>query len=344
MTDAVPADLPTVTPADVADVVVVGAGLAGLTAARRLATSGRSVIVIDKGVSVGGRLATRRIGTAVLDHGAQFFTVRSAEFAAQVDRWVADGVVDVWCHGFGTADGHPRYRARTGMNALAKSLVTDDVDLRLGQMVFAVERPDADTLSGTDASWTVVIDDGTRHHARSVVITSPLPQTFGLLIDSGIDLPEDLISTGYDPTVALLAVLDRPSGITDALTADRLHGSPFSFVGDNHSKGISPLPAVTFHADTAWSREHFEDDPAAIAATLTAAATPFIGGARILEHQVKKWRFATPARLWPERYWATDGVVLAGDVFAGPGGSNVEAAYLSGRAAAGYLLGEYPLD
>lgn len=337
MTAAVPADAPVDT---AVDVVVVGAGLAGLTAARRLAASGRSVVVIDKGVSVGGRLATRRIGAAVLDHGAQFFTVRSDEFAAQVDRWVADGLVDVWCHGFGANDGHPRYRARAGMNTLAKSLVTDDVDLRLGQMVFAIERSDTGTRSGTGTGWTVVIDDGTRHHARSVVITSPLPQTFGLLIDSGIDLPEDLISIGYDPTIALLAVLDRPSGITDALTSGPLEGSPFSFVGDNHAKGISPLPAVTFHADTAWSLEHFEDDPEAIAAALTAAATAFIGEARILEHQVKKWRFATPARLWPEPYWATGGVVLAGDVFAGPGGSNVEAAYLSGRAAAEYLLAE----
>ena len=71
--------------ASAATVAVVGAGLSGLVAAKRLADSGRSVVVIDKGRSVGGRLATRRIHDATLDHGAQFFTVRSAEFAAFVD-------------------------------------------------------------------------------------------------------------------------------------------------------------------------------------------------------------------------------------------------------------------
>ncbi|MSO32728.1 MAG: FAD-dependent oxidoreductase, partial [Ilumatobacteraceae bacterium] len=58
-------------------VVVVGAGIAGLTAARALSHAGHSVIVLDKGRSVGGRMATRRIGDATVDHGAQFFTVRS---------------------------------------------------------------------------------------------------------------------------------------------------------------------------------------------------------------------------------------------------------------------------
>ena len=50
-------------------VVVIGAGLAGLIAAQQLRNSGHDVVVLDKGKSPGGRLATRRIGDATLDHG-----------------------------------------------------------------------------------------------------------------------------------------------------------------------------------------------------------------------------------------------------------------------------------
>jgi len=66
-------------------VVIVGAGISGLVAARELAAHDVDVTVVDKGRSVGGRLATRRIGDARLDHGAQFFTVRTPAFQACVD-------------------------------------------------------------------------------------------------------------------------------------------------------------------------------------------------------------------------------------------------------------------
>ncbi len=61
----------------------------GLVAARRLSDArlggGADVVIVDKGRSVGGRLATRRIGSATVDHGAQFFTVRTPAFQHQVD-------------------------------------------------------------------------------------------------------------------------------------------------------------------------------------------------------------------------------------------------------------------
>ncbi|MCU1389006.1 MAG: hypothetical protein JWL72_2344, partial [Ilumatobacteraceae bacterium] len=71
--------------------------------------------VLDKGQSPGGRLATRRIGTATLDHGAQFFTVRSDAFAAFVAPHRASGLVREWCRGFGIDDGYPRYAVTGGM-------------------------------------------------------------------------------------------------------------------------------------------------------------------------------------------------------------------------------------
>lgn len=67
--------------------LVVGAGLAGLVAAQRLAAAGIRVTVFDKGRGPGGRMATRREGDACWDHGAQFFTARDPRFAEMVARW-----------------------------------------------------------------------------------------------------------------------------------------------------------------------------------------------------------------------------------------------------------------
>lgn len=53
------------------DMLIVGTGMAGLTAATALQATGREVLVIDKGREVGRRLASRRLGAATLDYGAQ---------------------------------------------------------------------------------------------------------------------------------------------------------------------------------------------------------------------------------------------------------------------------------
>jgi monoamine oxidase len=55
------------------DVIVVGAGVAGLTAARRLATAGASVVVLEARDRVGGRVVNEPIGGGeIVEAGAEF--------------------------------------------------------------------------------------------------------------------------------------------------------------------------------------------------------------------------------------------------------------------------------
>jgi predicted NAD/FAD-dependent oxidoreductase len=305
-------------------VIVVGAGLAGLMAARELTEAGHEVSVLDKGRSPGGRLATRRMAGARLDHGAQFFTVRSDEFRAHVNRWLADGVVHEWCRGFGEQDGHPRYVGTGGMNSLAKHLATG-LDVRCNQLVFAIRR-DGD-------GWQVQTDDAVDHPADAVILTAPVPQSFSLLFGAGIEMPEELRGTDYDRTLGLLAVLDSDNHAVPAPGGVQNPDGTFQFIGDNKAKGVSDVPALTFHFSPAFSAERFDNDPDALHAELLDAVSPWLGEARIVESQVKKWRFATPRRVWPEPCWMVPGtrLVLAGDACAGP---KVEGAALSGLAAA----------
>lgn len=308
-------------------VVVVGAGLSGLAAAKALADQ-HEVTVVDKGPSVGGRLATRRIGAATLDHGAQFFTVRGAAFTRQVDDWLERRIATVWCHGFaGRDDGYPRYCGTAGMNSLAKDLATG-LDCRTGQMVFSC-RP-------TEDGWDVVIDDGTVIEADALILTCPVTQSWALLVQAELDIPDALFRRQYHRTVGLLAVLDGPSSVPrpggvqfDPSDADE----PFGFVADNSMKGISAVPALTCHATQPWSVAHWDDSPDELRELLVERARPWVGSSAIVEAQVKKWRFAGPVEPWPDACWVDSEhrVVLAGDVFAGP---KVEGAFNSGQAAA----------
>jgi hypothetical protein len=308
--------------------------MAGLAAAGVLHEHGHEVTVLDKGRSPGGRLATRRLGAARCDHGAQFFTVRSERFAVLVDGWRRQGVVREWCRGFDAApDGYPRYAVAGGMNALAKHLARG-LDVRCTTLVFAV-RPG-------DRGWSVGLDDGTAVPADALIVTCPLPQAFAVLVQSGVSLPEPLRTTEYDRTLTLMVALDGPSAVP--APGGVQGGDPlFSFIGDNRAKGTSDTPAVTFHANAAWSEAHWDTDREEVRTMLLQAARPWIGNARVVADSTKRWRFATPRTLWPEPCWVGDGhapVVIAGDAFAGPrrSGSNLEGAALSGLAAAEALL------
>lgn len=312
-------------------VVVVGAGLAGLVAAREIRNAGHEVVVLDKSRSSGGRCATRRIGDAVLDHGAQFFTVRSDDFARINATWLRDDVTREWCRGFGSGDGHPRYCGTRGMTGVSKHL-EEGLDVRYGKMAFNIER--AREAKGRDAGWRVHLDDGTHHDADRVVVTCPVPQSMALLVNAGPSVPDAIRTIEYDKTIAALVVIDgdsnvpEPGGVQDG-------DATFSFVADNRRKGVSPLAALTLHCNAAFSEAKWWADPSETHAEVMELARRWIGPARVVEHQPKRWRMATPRTTWPERCWSSDGIVLAGDAFGGP---RVEGAVLSGLAAAQRVL------
>jgi predicted NAD/FAD-dependent oxidoreductase len=313
-------------------VVVVGAGIAGLTAARTLVEAGFAVLVVDKGRSVGGRLATRRIGGARLDHGAQFFTVRTDEFGAVVARAERAGVVHEWCRGFSPdGDGYPRYAARNGLNHLGKYLA-EGLDVTLDTRIDAAE---------VSAGRWHLRSDADRFAADAVVLTAPMPQSLDLLDAGGIDLETDLRNrldaVAYHPTLALLVVLDGNPGLPPP-GGVQLTDGPFSFIADNEAKGASAEHAITFHVSPERSTRRWNDDDDRLRADLLTLARPWLGDAEPTEVQLKRWRYAQPVAPATHAFEATviDGAPLAfaGDAFAG---ARVEGAFLSGLAVATHL-------
>lgn len=315
-----------------APIVVLGAGLSGLIAARELSLAGHPVVVLDKGQTAGGRLATRHIGTATFDSGAQFFTVRGANFKALVEPLVAEGVVYEWCDGFDDPpDGYPRYAATGGMNSLAQNLA-QGIDVRCGVEV--------SSLSLTDEGWRLSWSGATLD-ATAVIATPPVPQTMALL-DRGstaLDTPRSALrDIAYTPTLAALVTLGGPSAI-DSPGGQQLTGEAFTFVADNRIKAISEVTAVTLHSDHDIARDRWNDPDEAVLADLVGEGARWLGDSPVMGAQLKKWRYAGPVEVWPEACAvAIDGphpLLVAGDAFDGP---KVEGAFDSGLAAGRELL------
>lgn len=326
------------------DILIVGAGLCGLMTAATLQSAGKRMTLVDKGRSVGGRLATRRIGPGRADHGAQFFTVREVAFQRHVDQWLAQDVVYKWSDGWSAGrkpdglpihepDGYPRYAVHGGFNALAKHMATC---FDPAQTQVHVNRQIA-SIRPADGAWHVADEDGNAYACHTLVLTAPAPQSLALLRAGGTDLSvadrAALESLRYDPCLTGLFWIDGSIDLPEPGAMPR-PGGIINCISDNQRKGISPeATIVTVHTVPSYSRQHYEDADAVALPPIQAAMEPYLTpGTTVREAQLKRWRYAQPEVLHRERYLlAADlpPLYFGGDGFGGP---RVEGAALSGMA------------
>lgn len=260
-------------------VAIIGAGLAGLAAARRLRAAGIEPFVFEKSRGLGGRMATRRVGEHSFDHGAQFFTVKSAAFGDLMASWTAAGSAAPWG---GVNVGVP------GMSTPAKTMGSD-LNIEQGRQITALSR------SGT--GWTLHEASGPTSHALNgrfdaVILAIPAPQARPLAVSAGVEFAA-LDGVVMAPCWAMLLVVDRPLSIaTDYLKPDT---GPIAWIARNDSKPGRPSGSASYvvHATPSWTRENLEVTNDAAAGLLLGALQDLLdielAPSLVITH---RWRFA----------------------------------------------------
>jgi len=310
-------------------VVIVGAGIAGLTAARALRQKGVESVLVDKSRAVGGRMATRTIGDARFDHGAQHFGIRSERFGEIARVWREEGVMREW---YRTENLEPRNVGVGGMRRIPEYLAAD-LDVRTATSVERVEQD--------GSGVAVVAANGDRIQGSAAIVTPPIPQTIALLSAGQIDLPAGLEKTlaaiHYQACLAVMLQPDGPTGLPDGHLSDA--GGSIAWIADNADKGTSPVPSLTIHSTPAFAARHLEESPEQWKSLLVTEARRWVGGPATgaVGH---RWRFAEPTSIVDLGSVLLDApVALAGEVFAG---ARVEGAVLSGLAAADAIIERLP--
>lgn len=341
------------------DHLIVGAGIAGITAALELQRSGRGKwLMIDKGRSVGGRLATRRIDQYKFDHGAQFFTVRSSEFREVINRLSDLGLVREWCYGFQdgeghiSQDGHPRYVAKNGMNQLAKHFAAE---LSSSSIILQEKISKMELL---EEHWQLTSESNQRWLARDVILTMPLTQVLELLTSIDIDIGSrqgidefrsELKTVDYDPCIAIMCVFN----VEDLPSLDvpiQNSSGPISFVSENGAKGVSEnRGALTIHLAPQLSRELWSMADQDILGEVMPRLQRLLDRPSLHRpdtFQIHRWRYAAPKTVinkpfieWVPFFASSRAlhprILVAGEAFHGP---KIEGAFLSGLAVGRYLL------
>ncbi len=294
-------------------VAVIGAGVAGLACAASLHAAGRSVVVFDKGRGLGGRLATRRQDGVQWDHGAQYLTAGTEEFAR-----ILDGL-PVW-----QASGEGNWRVGApSQNALVKPWA-EHIDIRLSTRVTSIARH--------DGGWVLACEDGSVSKRFPVLaVTAPAPQTAALL-PAGFSFP-GLAAVTMSPCWTLMVATRRPLDVPPYLTQPH---QEVAWMAADHTKPgrRQELGQYVLQASGDWSRCHLELAPDAAAEQLLGFfATVVKQPMELVTAQAHRWRYALTERPLgqPCVYEPESGLGLAGDWCLG---HKAEHAYLSGRALA----------
>ncbi|MFT4268344.1 MAG: FAD-dependent oxidoreductase [Xenophilus sp.] len=329
-------------------IAIVGAGLAGLAAARTLAQAGHAVTLFERGARAGGRLAGWESPYGGFDSGAQYFTVRDERFRRALEatgapcrRWSANAVrvldpagrlVEAALPGM-----EPHWVAVPRMEALATHWAAPlGAALHLGTTVTRIE-PD----SLQPAHWQLRAqgdaDDSAVHAGFDAVLLAVPPAAARLLLAPVADgLAQQVAAVRIAPCWSLHLAFAQASqpGLPHLgpqwNCARSTHHRVAWLARESSKPGRGAIERWTVQASAEWSREHLRDDVARAQGKLLRAFAEITG--------IRATPTLTEARLWTEakteaplghsHLWdAKAGLGVAGDWCIG---HRVEDAFVSG--------------
>jgi len=315
------------------DILVIGAGLAGLTLARELSEHSDKVVVLEKSKSPGGRLSTRRSDVGNFDHGAQYLTSRTSDFSALFNQLSQSGELAPW-NPDGKDSARPWWVGQPDMATLGK-IMAQGLDVRLEARATRVAKKNGkflvhiQNLVGAAAVYT----------ASRVVAAIPSPQAMDLLapLDPAFLQLRDV---GMAPCwSAMLAFDSHLKNVPDLMRGQA--GDALSLIVRNGSKPGRAGETFVMHATPQWSRAHIENDLDAVKSAMLSAMRKQTG---LGEHvpdpvhcEVHRWLYALVETPLDQSFLGNSQNTLfaCGDWCIG---ARAEAAHQSGLALARHII------
>jgi len=320
------------------NIAIVGAGCAGVGAARHLMASGAKVTIFEKSRGIGGRMATRRREHLSYDHGAQFFSARGASFIDAIAPLQSRGSVAPWSARWGRHFGshlseeipdEPRFIGTGGMNHVIRGMAEG--------MTIVVNARVVDLVRHQHL-WSLNFEDAASRDGFDVVILAlPSPQVVPLV--TGIaDFAIDIAAATYAPCWALMVEFETPPPI--AFDAIKIDDPVLTWAARNSSKpGFVAEPETwVVHAGPEWSLSYLEEPAEVIAETLLDRFRLIFGIDDVARHATAhRWRYALVQDSAGLPFFWDPAVRIGacGDWCLGP---RVEAAFDSGTALAEAIL------
>lgn len=249
-------------------VAIIGAGMAGLSALNALKQHDIRVTVFDKSRGSGGRMATKKVGESSWDMGAQFIRAHSAEFAATLQTWQANGWIEPWPvepfkideHGITPSpDEVVRYVGTPRMTGLSRKLLASADEFVPNTRIVSTH------FDGQQ--WRLCDENNETFEGFDAVIVNTPPEQAKPLLPS-------TLADGIDATMhacwTLLLAFDNP--IATPVNAAFVKAHDIAWLARNNSKPErSAQESWVVQANHVWSDAHSDDDRSSVQQHLTSA-------------------------------------------------------------------------
>lgn len=317
------------------NIAIIGAGLAGLSAAASLSAAEQMVTLFDGGMRIGGRLGTEYDA----DLGAQYFTVRDSAFHHATRDWQSQGYITEWLprifhytHEQGlqpSTDTIMRQVGTPSMQALAEHLALD----------YHIHPLTIQRLQRTETGqWLLMAAHDQTFGPFDQVIIATAPADASALLEVAPQLQSSVKQVSMLPCWSMAVYFSAP--LPTEVDACFVRTGGLDWIARNNSKPNRPATEVWVLQSTAdWAQAHTDTDPQQVARELLTAM------GKVLDLPMLS-PTATHTHFWPA---AKSADVLQWGALAAPElglyvcgdwcmGGRVENAWLSGRQAAQALL------
>jgi renalase len=328
------------------DFALIGAGIAGLTAANKISDEGHKVAVFEKARGTGGRLSSKRVtgdngDCMAFDLGCPSITSVSEAFSDQLEDWHSKGVVEPWCLDYQNLS---HYVAVPRNSALTRYL-SKELECHFSTCVSSIHR--------INNIWHLFTIENENENekllamAKNVIIAAPPVQAFDLLPrDSHLRNELEKVKVGAQWVMGL--------EIDNALSGSHPIQYPQSDIiysisqesrkpkrrdGDSHSENnLGPI-ILQIQASSDWTLNHLDSTKEQVVAALSAELEHCIQQPlEVITAYVHRWLYSCVSQGLETRegYLWDEGLGLIGD-YLNKGVYGVESAWLSGKQLADWL-------
>lgn len=325
---------------DIQNIAIIGAGSAGISAAKAFIAAGHEVTLLDKANRAGGRTSTRtmqtELGELIFDHGAPYFQVTDRGFRVTVQDWEDQGLVEPWQRDIQSFDAFGElidsqsnidWLAIPKMESLMQ-ILSQSMDVRFGHRVSKIEQ-------SKESIRLEFENDIPAQVFGRVICAIPAEQAAVLLEGAQEEFAAKAKAIDSDPCWVTMVSFNAPVDFHASEVKIEGEGIISKAIAQHRKPGRESRESWLIQSSAKWSIENLERDKTEIAAEVSHEFCSLFDLSEPDFMTSHRWRYSQPANLSDIGYLYNECFGVCGDWLLG---GDLEGAWLSGHRLAKHMI------